>query len=126
MVLNRKRPGKAVPKPEIPESAARLSPLEYEVAVWVGRGGRRREIAIRLHLDVEEVDRLISRAIYYSGCRNIAELEAKFEPDWARIDARPESRREKNEPARALARQRYAAMKDRDLIEALNRFGWDK
>jgi hypothetical protein len=39
MASNRKRPEKALPKPEIPENAARLSPLEYEVAVWVGRGG---------------------------------------------------------------------------------------
>jgi DNA-binding CsgD family transcriptional regulator len=132
MGSNRKRPEKATPKPENPGIAARLSPLEYEVAVWVGRGARPREIADRLGLDVGEVALLVLSAAHYSGCRNIAELEAMFEPDWARLDDPPQSRWEKvggrqvlrgGEMSRRRARQAYAEKKDRDLIEAMKRFG---
>ena len=60
------------------EEAARLSPLEYEVAVWVGRGARGAEIAERLGFPVATIHALISSAMYYSGCRDVAELEAKL------------------------------------------------
>lgn len=130
MAQNGNRPKKAPQKLEIHQSAARLSPLEYEIAVWVGRGARAHEIAIRLDLDPGLVDELIRSAIFYAGCRNIAELEAKFEPDWARIDEPPRSRWEKvggrqvlrgGELARQRARQAYAERRERNWRIALER-----
>jgi DNA-binding CsgD family transcriptional regulator len=100
MVENKGRPKGSKnrkPQPRIDRAgdAARLTPLEYEVSVWVGRGADAREIASRLDLPEEKVEWLIESAMRQKNCRNLADLEAMFEPDWARIDTPPESRWEK-------------------------------
>jgi hypothetical protein len=44
------------------------------------------EIATRLDMPIRQVNSLISSALHYSDCKSFGELEAMFEPDWARID----------------------------------------
>jgi DNA-binding CsgD family transcriptional regulator len=77
---------KAVKNQNRAGTAARLSPLEYEIAVWTGRGAEGSEIASRLGLPLATVKRLIGSAIHRTGCRGVSELEEMFEPDWARLD----------------------------------------
>jgi DNA-binding CsgD family transcriptional regulator len=121
MGVNRKK--SLQPKIERAGDPSSLTPLEYEAAIWVGRGCGVEEIAYRLDLSVVLTQGLIENAMRIKGCRSLDELELLFEPDWARIDMPPESRYEKvngrmvlrgNSEGRTAARAAYAERRARN------------
>jgi DNA-binding CsgD family transcriptional regulator len=67
--------------------SASLTPRQYEIAVWVGRGFSNGKISIQLGIPVRQVAALVKGAMQVKSCSSRLELEELFEPDWAQIDA---------------------------------------
>ena len=93
--------------------SATLSPAQYEVAVWVGRGFSDKRIALQIGEPLEKVRRLIHSAMRIKG-RSRRELAELFEPDWDSIDSDEVSRWQ---PALKVGRPKKKARKSRKKLK---------